>query len=154
MAYSVFISYSTLDLATANALRDWIHSAGAEAFLAEYSVSPGRPLADVIVSAIKQCDLFLLLWSHNAQASEWVPQEIGIAKGAQKPIMPVVLHAGLQLPGFIKDLKYLPLYKDAQAAVQWLHAHVTERIKKKEVESLVALGVVGAIVIALFSGKK
>jgi hypothetical protein len=31
MAYSVFISYSTRELATANALREWITSAGAQA---------------------------------------------------------------------------------------------------------------------------
>ena len=117
MAYSVFISYSTRDLTVATNLQEWINYAGATAFLAEYSVIPGTSLAENIIRAIKGCDLFVLLWSHNARGSEWVPQEIGIAKGAGKPIMPVVLHDGLELPGFIKDLKYLALYKDPQAAV-------------------------------------
>src|SRR5260370_39536672 len=67
MGYSVFISYSTRDLPTANSLREWITYAGAQAFLAEYSVEPGRPLADDIIQAIRGRDLFLLLWSHNAR---------------------------------------------------------------------------------------
>lgn len=154
MAYSVFVSYSTRDLGTANALKAWIAHAGAQAFLAEYSVVPSAPLAAEIIRAIKQCDLFLLLWSSNARGSEWVPQEIGLAKGADKPIKPVVLHEALELPGFIRDLKYLALHKDPQAAVRWLHDHVVGRIQKKEQDRWVALGVVGAIVLVLLGGKK
>ncbi len=153
MAYSVFISYSTRDLTVATNLQEWINYAGATAFLAEYSVIPGTSLAENIIRAIKGCDLFVLLWSHNARGSEWVPQEIGIAKGAGKPIMPVVLHDGLELPGFIKDLKYLALYKDPQAAVEWLHSHVAQRVKNKT-DGLVALGVVGAIMLALLASGK
>ncbi len=148
MAYSVFISYSTRDLATATTLQQWIEYAGATAFLAQYSAVPGTPLSEEIIRAIKGCDLFLLLWSGNARASEWVPQEIGMAKGTLKPIMPVVLHDGLELPGFIKDLKYLDLYKDPQAAVEWLHSHVVGLIKKRDSDRLVVLGVVGAIAMA------
>lgn len=154
MAYSVFVSYSTRDLATATALRDWIVYAGAEAFLAEYSTTPGQPLSERILQAIKGCDLFLLLWSSSARGSDWVPQEIGVAKGASKPIMPVVLHHGLDLTGFVKDLKYLPLYKDPNAAAQWLSSHVAALKKDKEVKGLLALGVAGAILFALSSGKK
>lgn len=149
MAYSVFVSYSTSDLDTANALRTWITHAGAQVFLAEYSVIPSAPLATEIIQAIKRCDLFLLLWSHNAQGSEWVPQEIGIAKGADKPIMPVVMHEGLELPGFIRNLKYLALHKDPQASVRWLHDHVVARMKKKDEDGWVALGVFGAILLVL-----
>lgn len=154
MTYSVFISYSTRDLPTANALASWINHAGAAAFIAEYAVEPGQPLATDIVSAIRNCDLFLLLWSSNARGSEWVPQEIGIAKGTGKPIMPVVLHPGLELPGFIRDLKYVPLDKDPQSAVNWLHSHVVQQIDAKNRNAWVALGVVGAIVLALAASNK
>ena len=154
MAYSVFVSYSTQDLATADALCSWIRQAGAEAFLAEYSVIPSAPLADEIVKAAKNCDLFVLLWSQNARGSEWVPQEIGIAKGLNKPIVPVVLNDGLELPGFIRDLKYLPLHKDPNAGVRWLHDHVVGRRKKKEQDALVALGVFGALLLLLAKASK
>lgn len=154
MSYPVFISYSTLDLAVAKSLREWLNSAGASVFLAEYSVQPSQPLSANIANAIRGCDLFILLWSSNAKTSEWVPQEIGIAKGAQKPIMPVILHAGIELPGFIRDLKYLELYKNPQAATQWLRNFVMTQQKKKEADTLMLFGIAGAIVIALLAGSK
>lgn len=154
MSYSVFISYSTMDLPTANSLRDWLRSAGANVFLAEYSVQPGQSLSARIMSAIKGCDLFILLWSSNAKTSDWVPQEIGIATGAQKPIMPVVLHAGIGLPGFAHGLKYLELYKNPQGAAQWLREFVIAQQQKKETDALVLLGIGGAILFALLAGSK
>jgi len=153
LALSVFISYSTRDLENATALRSWVESAGAQPFLAAYAVAPGQPLALDIMAAIKGCDLFLLLWSQNARSSEWVPQEIGIARGAGKSIMPVVLQPEIELPGFIKDLKYLEVYKDPTAAVQWLYHDVAARVKQKDTDALVAVGVVGAVLLLLASSK-
>lgn len=154
MGYSVFVSYSTKDLPTVNALEKWVRHAGAEAYVAQYSAAPGEVLADSIVAAIKRSDLFLLLWSSNANGSEWVPQEIGVAKGLGKPIMPVVLHRQLELPGFIKNLKYLPLYENPQAGAEWLYSHVLKEKDKKDTAGLVTVGVVGAILLALSTGNK
>ncbi len=149
MAFSVFISYSSHDLLNATHLRDWAKAAGAEPFLAEYSLAPGRPLAADIIQAIKGCDLFLLLWSANAKNSEWVPQEIGVAKGAGKPIMPVVLQQGIELPGFIKDLKYLAVYRDPTSSVQWLYQHLATKVKEKDTNAKIAVGVLGALLLLL-----
>lgn len=91
MALKVFISYSTKDIQTVDFVRSILAGAPVEVFVAEYSVAPGTPLSPAIVTAIKQCNLFILLWSHNSRTSEWVPQEIGIAKGRNKQIIPVVL---------------------------------------------------------------
>ena len=150
MPYRVFVSYSTRDIARANQLSDLIRRAGAEPYVAEYATAPGTPLSTAIIQAIKTCDLFVLLWSTDARHSEWVPQEIGMAKGAGKPIMPVVLHPGLSLPGFISDLKYLALYQDPSAALVWIQEHVFSRARRKEqTEAWVTLGVGAAILLAL-----
>ena len=79
MSLKVFISYSTKDLHIVDFVRSILAGAPVEVFVAEYSVAPGTPLSPAIITAIKQCNLFILLWSHNSRASEWVPQEIGIA---------------------------------------------------------------------------
>jgi hypothetical protein len=105
MAYKVFISYSTKDIPNV------------ESFVSEYAVTPGAPLAPTIRNAILECDLFVLLWSKNAEASEWVSQEIGIAHGRQKPILPFVLEKGLSLPGFIKELRYVAAFQNPQQAM-------------------------------------
>lgn len=154
MSYSVFISYSTLDLVIARSVREWLNSTGATVFLAEYSIQPSQPLSAAIISAINGCDLFVLLWSVNAKGSEWVPQEIGVAKGVRKPIMPVVLHAGVELPGFVRDLKYLELYKNPQAAAQWLRNFVMTEQHKKETDTLMLLGIASAVIVALLAGGK
>jgi len=154
MAYSVFISYSTQDLATAEALRTWITAAGAESFLAKYSLEPGRPLAADLMAAIQRCDLFLLLWSQNAKDSDWVPQEIGVARGAGRVIVPVVLQRGLTLPGFINDLKYLPIYEDSNAAVQWLRSDIAGRVQDKQLGIFIGLVLAILALVALFGGKQ
>jgi TIR domain-containing protein len=153
MAFSVFISYSTHDLANATALQSWVGSVGAQPFVAQYSVGPGQPLSGAIVSAIQTCDLFLLLWSDHARDSDWVPQEIGIARGANKPIVPVVLHSGIELPGFIRELKYLELYKDPTAAVQSLCQDIDTRMRQKDSDRLMLLGIVGGILLLVASKK-
>lgn len=153
MAFRVFVSYSTRDIAVANALSANLRAAGAEVFVAEYSVIPGESLPTKIIKAIESCDLFLLLWSSNAQNSEWVPQEIGIAKAHRREIMPVVLHSGIGLTGFIKELKYLHWYRDPTAAIVWLNGFVSRQKARKDTQEVVTLvGIAGAILLA-FGGK-
>ena len=115
--FNVFISYSTHDLTSVTELHQSLNGTGVEVFVAEHSVSPSERLTDKISSAIAACDLFILLWSANARASDWVPQEIGKAHSLNKTILPLVLDEGLDLPGFISGLKYLPVFRDRPAAM-------------------------------------
>lgn len=155
MAFKVFVSYSTRDLSVAEALRTHLTTAGAEVYVAEYSAVPGQSLPKAIEKAIDNCDLFLLLWSANADQSKWVPQEIGRATGKGKPVMPVVLHPGIALTGFIQDLKYLPWYQSPDAVVAWLNEFVLkEKAKKDQGELLGRVIAVGAILLALGSGSE
>ena len=151
MSYKVFISYSTKDLPKVNHIRSMLEHSAIEVFVAEYSLLPGQPLSEHIINAIKNCNLFILLWSSSARESEWVPQEIGIAKSAEKTILPVVLEQGLTLPGFISNLKYLNVYQDPERALEWLQVNVFKQAEEKQKnEGLVWLGI-GAAVLWLAS---
>jgi hypothetical protein len=131
MAYNVFISYSTKNLHIAEWAKTTLHQPGhVEILLAEYSVQPGQPLDEEIEKAIRTCDLFVLLWSHEARASDYVPQEIGIAKGCNKTILPVVMEEGVPLPGFISNLKYLAAYRDWNGSFVWLTQFIRENGSK------------------------
>lgn len=89
----------------------------------------------------------MLLWSRHSRVSEWVLQEIGIATHARKTIMPVILEPNLNLPGFIKKLKYLLAYKHPKHALNWLRSNVFERAsKKKQTDGLIWLGLGAAII--------
>ena len=90
----------------------------------------------------------------RARASDYVPQEIGIAKGCNKVILPVVMEEGVPVPGFISDLKYLPVHKNWDGSFQWLTQFVranADDLVKKKVLGGIAAAIIGGI--ALFGGN-
>lgn len=146
MPYKVFISYSTKDLSKVNHLKSMLEHSSIEVFVAEYSLLPGQQLSESILTAIKSCNLFILLWSSSARDSEWVPQEIGIAKSGAKTILPVVIERNLSLPGFISDLKYLNVTQDPGRALDWLKDNVFKQAEEHQrKEGLVWMGIGAAI---------
>jgi hypothetical protein len=149
MPYNIFISYSTKDFHIVESVRHALQNTPCNIFVAEYSVPAGAQLNQSILDAIKTCDLFILLWSHNSKSSEWVPQEIGAAKGLGKPILPIILDPSVNLPGFIRDLKYLPLQTDSSVAMQWLQQHIFQKVQSKEQTR--ALVLVGLVVLVLWA---
>lgn len=164
--FKVFVSYSTCDLKNVTQLQQSLNGTGVEVFVAQHSVEPGQHLPDSISSAILECDLFVLLWSDYAKKSEWVSQEIGKAHALKKQILPLILTKGLTLPGFISELKYLPIYQDGDTAIENARSIVLEGYRAKAAleekqkraaqeqqkarEGLALLGL-GALVIWAFS---
>jgi hypothetical protein len=124
MGFQVFISYSTKDFPLVERVRQVLTLPNVDVFVAEYSVTPGTNLNLEILNHLRSCDLFVLLWTANSRASEYVQQEIGVARGAARNILPVVLGERLELPAFISDMKYLPAYRNPTEAMQWLRQHV------------------------------
>ncbi len=158
--FKVFISYSTHDLKNVAELRQSLVGTGVNVFIAEHSVVASQPLSETISAAITECDLFVLLWSANAKASEWVPQEIGKAHSLNKTILPLVLEDGLDLPGFINGLKYLPVFRDPQAAMALAQEFILNQFqakqaaaRQKEQEQARNVFVLGGLLLWLFSQK-
>lgn len=117
MPYKIFVSYSTKNLPWVDKLCEGLSSKEVNVFVAEYSVNPGEVLTERIKKELTECDLFLLIWSSDAKQSEWVPQEIGIAEGMKKTILPIVLDESTPLPGFISNRKYLKASDDFGATI-------------------------------------
>ena len=152
--FNVFVSYSTKDLKNVSELQQSLAGTDVSVFIAEHSVKASDHLSERISAAISSCDLFVLLWSDNAKASEWVSQEIGKAHSLNKKILPLVLTEGLTLPGFIGGLKYLPVYQDPAGTIQKAQEIVlngyrekmaaiqkaTEKQKQGEAITLIGLG--------------
>ena len=134
----VFVSYSTKDLADVEALKASLSGSPIEIFIAENSVKPSESLANEIKSAIKACDLFVVVWSNNAKNSDWVSQEVGQAVALDKKILPIVLEGTMGLPGFMSDLKYLAAEgnrKEAIAQACELIGEHYERLEKQKLEA-------------------
>ena len=153
MAYKVFVSYSTRNIHIAQWAIQALSRAGVtEVFVAEYSVEPGAVLDERILSEIRACDLFVLLWSGAARTSDWVPQEIGAARMANKTIVPIVLEANLPVPGFIGHVKYLRAFENWEgsftALKQLVEGQSLGAAKRRKAGTILGL-ILGAV--ALFS---
>lgn len=72
----VFISYSHKDTETARVIAESYKAMETvEYFYDRHSLSPGDLYEKKIFQFIDDCDLFILCWSQNAKASEWVNKE-------------------------------------------------------------------------------
>ena len=132
MAFKIFVSYSTRDLSQVELLKQQLQGTPIDVFVAEHSVAPSQELAPAIASAIGSCDLFILLWSENARASDWVQQEIGRASALGKTILPLVLSEKVLLPGFIQGLKYLQIHRDPEGSLSEARSLILAEYQKKE----------------------
>ena len=154
MSLSVFISYSSKDMPIAKQIKETLEAQDIDVFIAEDSIEPGSHLNNSIIKAIKESDMFVLLWSKNATKSDYVKQEIGIAKGVNKPIIPFVLHKGIELPEFIKDIKYIRAYenfdKSSKALQKTILGKTTGKQAVESKEIIIAVGLMILVVIFIF----
>lgn len=151
MSYNVFISYSTKDYSLVSKVKEILESnAEIEVYVAETSAQIGNILSSELISAIKRCNLFILLWSKNSKNSAWVNQEIGIAASEDKVIVPVVLDEGLKLPEFIQNRKHLNAFDNHEEALKILQDNVFKRAKKQnQVNGLIGLALGAAFLYLL-----
>jgi hypothetical protein len=160
LTFNVFISYSTHDLSQVEKLQAQLIGSPIQIFVAEHSVSPSEDLALAINGAIERCDLFVLIWSKNAEASTWVSQEIGKATALRKKILPLVLHEGMNLPGFISNLKYLSVHSDPVNSLKQARDFIVRTYEEKadresaaaqaEKDKLALMGI-GAFLLWIFN---
>ncbi|MBQ1399627.1 MAG: protein kinase [Lachnospiraceae bacterium] len=85
----VFISYSTKNQASADAMRELLKCKGIETWMAPGDIPPGSKYAQVINRAVKECACLLLMLSQDAQNSVWVAKEVERAVNYRKPVIPV-----------------------------------------------------------------
>lgn len=84
----VFISYSSKESDKANLVRDVLKRNGINTWMAPDSIPGGSNYTKEIPRAIKECKVFLLILSQNAQGSVWVPAELEQAFKNEKIIIP------------------------------------------------------------------
>lgn len=91
MKKNVFISYSSKESTTAYMIRDVLEKNGIRCWMAPESIAPGSNYMIEIPRGIGECDVFLLLLSDNAQASNWVINELEKAVSIGKVIIPFMI---------------------------------------------------------------
>ena len=89
MPHDVFISYSSLDKAAANAACAALESAGIRCWIAPRDIIPGREWGDAIIEAINASHVLVLIFSADANASPQIRREVERAVHKGIPIIPL-----------------------------------------------------------------
>lgn len=87
----VFISYSSVDLAQASTVRTVLEENGLSCWMAPRDIPGGSNYTKEIPIAIRNCKVFVLILSKNAQSSHWVLKELDSAVNYGKVILPFML---------------------------------------------------------------
>lgn len=87
----IFISYSTIDAISAETVRDVLETNGLSCWMAPRDIPGGSNYTKEIPIAIRNCTVFVLILSQNAQNSHWVLKELDSAVNAGKVILPFML---------------------------------------------------------------
>lgn len=87
----IFISYKAEQIQTANWVKAQLESNGLGCWMAPGDIPGGSNYAAEIPQAIRQCKIFVLLLSSQAQTSPWVAREVDLALNERKVVMPFML---------------------------------------------------------------
>lgn len=88
---NVFISYKSEEFDDANWVKTALEENGISCWMAPSCIPGGSSYAAEIPQAIRNCRVFVLILSENAQTSKWVPRELDQAINDNKIIMPFML---------------------------------------------------------------
>jgi hypothetical protein len=86
-----FISYSSKNQQSADAVRALLLENNLNCWMAPYDIPAGSKYAHVINDAIENCACFVLLLTEEAQASEFVEKEVERAISYRKTVIPLML---------------------------------------------------------------
>ena len=87
----VFISYSSVDLIQAETVRNVLEKNELSCWMAPRDIPGGSNYTKEIPIAIRNCKVFVLILSKNAQSSHWVLKELDSAVNSGKVILPFML---------------------------------------------------------------
>lgn len=87
----IFISYSTVDTVNAETVRNVLEKNGLSCWMAPRDIPGGSNYTKEIPIAIRNCKVFVLILSKNAQSSHWVLKELDSAVNCGKVILPFML---------------------------------------------------------------
>lgn len=88
MEHDVFISYSSKNRRVADAMCHVLEEHGITCWIAPRDIPGGTEYGDVINDAIRNCRIFIIIFSEPASLSHWVKGELNVAFNAGKYIIP------------------------------------------------------------------
>ncbi len=99
----LFLAHVDTENDVASSLKADLSDYGVNAFVAHADIKPGNAWPVVLESAIRRCDALAGLLHEGFHESEWCDQEVGLALGCNKPVVPI--HYDLLPYGFISTVQ-------------------------------------------------
>ena len=99
----IFISYSSDDKSLAGQIKLMLERYGLSVFLAHDDIPPLRDWQEEISNNLTVCDVFIPVLTRSFRESNWTDQEIGMAFGLKKMIIPLKVNTDPY--GFILKLQ-------------------------------------------------
>jgi adenylate cyclase len=112
MAHDVFLSYSSADRPTADAVVAGLEAQGVRCWMAPRDIPAGTEYGQEIIEAVKACRVCVVIFSGSANASPHVRREVERAVSAQKHLVPLR----------IEDLTPTGAMEYALGGTHWLDA--------------------------------
>jgi hypothetical protein len=162
MAYRIFISHSVADHPWVEWLGAHAGTIGIAAYLYENDPQPGLYISDKVKGHIAECDALVVLLTVNSQYSPYVQQEIGVAEGLGKLVIPIVqpgvdqrslaMLAGREFISFDRQNPQTAL----QIFLGWLNSLSAQKSQEEANRNLALFGLAGLLLVALSrdSGKE
>lgn len=105
-----FISHATEDLRLAQVVRSVLEARGVTVFIASVSLRPGDNWSQEIRRNLLSSRCVIFLASSQACTSPFVQQELGMALGASKKLIPIIWDIDpSDLPGWVNQSQALDL---------------------------------------------
>lgn len=85
----VFLSHADEDKVIARRIADALEKYQVKTFVAHDDIDAGDDWETTLINKIKECDLFVALLSENFHKAHYTDHEVGIARGLNRPIIPI-----------------------------------------------------------------
>jgi hypothetical protein len=155
--FNIFISYSTEDSDKIKPVLDLLSAIqDTKIFFAEKTINPGDNISQTIINNIKNSDVFIVFYSESAIKSNYVQQEIGVAKSNYKIIIPILLDSN-KPTGMLEGINYLNFYDQTKqlTEINRLYNFIVRKVQsKKQRQALIVLGLLGGLGYLLLRGDE
>lgn len=134
----VFISYSTKESDCANLVHSYLEGNGINCWIASRNILGGESFAAQIVDAITDCSAFVLIASEASNVSAHVSNELSLALGERKKIIPFRIHdftLSKNNTYFLQQSQWIDAFDDMNAALKDLVAAVRTKIPEQKKEA-------------------
>jgi hypothetical protein len=127
MATPIFVSYSSKDETVARTICDALESRGLKCWIANRDVAPGENFQEAIFRAIRNAKVMVLVFTQNANNSDEIKKELGLASHHKVVVIPVRVEDVLPNEALSYELtirQWIDIFDDWERGIERLSSRI------------------------------